>query len=171
MKAVEGYIFHCWHILCCVSLLKLIVHLAREREKVMGGQKKMRVERRKDRRYKALEGAFAAINFSSHKLGQIIDISMGGICFKYVDTGIDDKEAGTQESISLSSMGHYVGDLPFRTAGDYEVLNLPTFSFMKVMKKHVQFSDLNLKQLCELDNYLRNNVSEPVEQPPLQYKP
>jgi len=134
--------------------------------------RKRTIERRKNKRYKAVEGAYAAISPNSHKLGQIIDVSMGGLAFKYIDTSEDDiqNEHLPEETIFLSSMGYYVGDLPFKTISDYEVTNAPSFSSMKVRKRHVQFTDLSFKQLFDLDYYLRNNVSEQVEKLPQQYK-
>ncbi len=134
--------------------------------------RKRTVERRRNKRYKAVEGAYAAISPNSHKLGQIIDISMGGLSFKYIDTSKDDKETDStpEDSVFLSSMGYYVGDLPFKTVSDYEITNAPSFSSMKVRKRHVQFTDLSFKQLFDLDYYLRNNVSEQVEKLPEQYK-
>lgn len=127
--------------------------------------RKRTIERRKHKRYKAVEGAYAAISPNSHKLGQVIDISMGGLSFKYIDTTSDDTdfEQPSEESIFLSSMGYYVGDLPFKTISDYEITNAPSFSSMKIRKRHVQFTDLSFKQLFDLDYYLRNNVSEQVE--------
>ena len=127
--------------------------------------RKRTIERRKHKRYKAVEGAYAAISPNSHKLGQVIDISMGGLSFKYIDTTSDDVEfeQSPEESIFLSSMGYYVGDLPFKTISDYEITNAPSFSSMKIRKRHVQFTDLSFKQLFDLDYYLRNNVSEQVE--------
>ncbi len=114
-----------------------------------------------------MEGAYAAINPKSLKLGQIIDISMGGLCFKYIDTSKTDEqdEQLPEETVILSSMGYYVGDLPFKTIDDYEVTNTPSFSSMKVRKRHVQFKDLSFKQLFDLDYYLRNNVTEQVKNP------
>jgi len=134
--------------------------------------RKRTVERRKNKRYKAVEGAYAAISPKSRKLGQIIDISMGGLCFKYIDTSNTDEQDDQlpEETVFLSSMGYYVGDLPFKTVDDYEVTNTPSFSSMKVRKRHVQFTDLSFKQLFDLDYYLRNNVTEQVESPPQQYQ-
>ncbi|WP_457554090.1 PilZ domain-containing protein [Desulfobacula sp.] len=127
--------------------------------------RKRTIERRKSKRYKAAEGAFAAISPHSDKLGQIVDISMGGLAFKYIDTSIENKENQTpsDETIFLSSMGFYVGDLPFKTISDTEVTDTPSFSSMKLREKHVQFTDLSFKQLFDLDYYLRNNVSESGE--------
>jgi len=124
--------------------------------------RKRTTERRKSKRYKAAEGAYAAISPSSYKIGQIIDISMGGLAFKYIDTK---NQTQSEESIFLSSMGFYVGDLPFKTISDEEVTNAPSFSAMKVRERKVQFTDLSFKQLFDLDYYLRNNVSEHIENP------
>jgi hypothetical protein len=134
--------------------------------------RKRTIERRKNKRYKAIEGAYAAISPNSNKLGQIIDVSMGGLSFKYIDTNGSQAESGNlpEESIFLSSMGYYVGDLPFKSISDYEVTNAPSFSSMKVRQRHVRFSDLSFKQLFDLDYYLRNNVSEPIEKLPNEYK-
>jgi hypothetical protein len=156
--------------------LKKKLNLERKRVRIketrfMVGRKRT-VERRKNKRYKAVEGAYAAISPNSHKLGQIIDVSMGGLSFKYIDTATDDTDSDSlqDETIFLSSMGYYVGDLPFKTVSDYELNDAPSFSSMKVRKRHVQFTDLSFKQLFDLDYYLRNNVSEPIEKLPPQYK-
>jgi len=134
--------------------------------------RKRTIERRKNKRYKAVEGAYAAVSPNSHKLGQIIDLSMGGLAFKYIDTNSDDinNEQSLEETIFLSSMGYYVGDLPFKTVADYEVTNAPSFSSMKIRKRHVQFADLSFKQLFDLDYYLKNNVSEQLENVSVKYK-
>lgn len=134
--------------------------------------RKRTVDRRKNKRYKANEGAYAAISPNSSKLGQIIDISMGGLAFKYIDTATDEtssESTAAEETIFLSSMGYYVGDLPFETISDYEVINAPSFSSMRIRKRHIRFTDLSFKQLFDLDYYLKNNISEPIEQTSQNY--
>jgi hypothetical protein len=123
------------------------------------------VERRKSKRYKAIEGAYAAINPNSQKLGQIIDISKGGVCFKYIDASNDNQKSGTQQesSIFLSSIDYYVRNLHFKTVGDCDITNESLIGFIKVRKRHVQFTNLNFQQLFDLDNFLKNNTSGPVE--------
>jgi len=123
--------------------------------------KKRIIERRKNKRYKAKEGAYAAISPHSRKLGQIIDISIGGLSFKYIDNN-EEKEDEPERSIFLSSLGYYVGELPFKTIEDYEITNSPSFSSMKLRKRRVKFAELSFKQLFDLDFYLRNNVIDPV---------
>jgi hypothetical protein len=97
---------------------------------------------------------------------------MGGLCFKYINTENKSEEPvnRNEASIFLSSMGYYVGDLPFQTIADYEITDRPSFSSMKVRKRHVKFTDLTLKQLFDLDNYLKNNVSEQIQPLPNHHK-
>jgi hypothetical protein len=124
--------------------------------------KKGDIERRKNKRYKTDEGAYAAIGPDSHTLGRIINISMGGICFQYVGTIKDDQNVMTQQDnlISLSSSNKFVEDLSYKTIDDYEVTNTPSFSYMESRRQHVQFRNLNRKQFSNLGDYLKNNVSE-----------
>ncbi|MGD9824221.1 PilZ domain-containing protein [Desulfobacter sp.] len=137
----------------------------------MVGRKRI-IERRRNKRYKAVEGAYAAISPNSKRLGQIIDISMGGLCFKYIDTANkpEEPENRNEESIFLSSIGYYVGDLSFQTIADYEITDTPSCIAMKVRKRHVKFTDLTLKQLFDLHYYLKNNASEQVKPLPDQNK-
>ncbi|MCP3944919.1 MAG: PilZ domain-containing protein [Desulfobacteraceae bacterium] len=128
--------------------------------------KKHTMERRQNKRYKAVDGTYAAIHPYSHKLGQIINISMGGLAFQYIDINSYGKKHGEtpENTIFLSSMSYYVGNLYFRTILDYEITKAPSFSSMKVKKRHIQFMDLSLKQLFDLDYYLRRNISEQIAQ-------
>ncbi len=115
-------------------------------------------ERRREERLMASEGAFAAIE-SSSKAGQIIDISKGGICFRYIDDRKDSKsESQTEKPLSLVSMASYVGELDYKIVGDYPVLNISPFSSMEFRRCHVQFADLDDQKTSELDYYIHKNV-------------
>ncbi|MCP4023208.1 MAG: PilZ domain-containing protein [Desulfobacteraceae bacterium] len=133
--------------------------------------RKRTIERRKNKRYKAIDGAYAAISPNSKKLGQIVDISMGGLAFKYILTnGKGNNAVMPEEAMFLCSMGYYVGDLPFETVADYEVEDEPSFSAMDVRMRHIKFMDLSFKQLFDLDYYIRNNVSDQVGELPNYYQ-
>jgi hypothetical protein len=120
-------------------------------------------ERRKHTRYPIKEGAYATISPDSSKLGQIVNISLAGLVFKYIDTEPDARNNEiASETIFLSSMGYYVGDINFQTVLDYEMpdCTIPEASFntMKIRIRHVKFLDLKLKQLFDLDYYIENNT-------------
>ena len=126
-------------------------------------------ERRKHTRYSIKNGAYATISPDSTKIGQILDIGMAGLAFKYIDTKHvknenNDYENNSQETLFLSSMGYYVGDLDFKTVADYEVsdCDIPEASSggMNLRIRHIKFTDLKLKQLFDLDYYIGNNATE-----------
>ena len=124
-----------------------------------------KLERRKYTRYPIKDGAYATISPESTKLGQIVNISIGGLVFKYIDTDPDTQtKENIQESLFLSSMGYYVGDIDFKTVSDYEMpdCTIPEASFntMKIRVRHVKFTDLKLKQLFDLDYYIENNTTQ-----------
>ncbi len=128
-----------------------------------------RSERRKHTRYPIKNGAYATISPDSTKLGQIVDISMGGLAFKYIDTKFN-KTTTVPETLFLSSMGYYVRDIEFKTIADYEapVSEIPEdpSDNMKIRIRHVKFTDLKLKQLFDLDYYIENNTTETNDSPP-----
>ena len=126
-----------------------------------------KTERRKHKRYKAKEGAFAAINPNNcHRIGQIADISMGGLAFNYVeenyyDTGEKQKYLNEKESenlLLLSSFGYYVKDIPFKTVEDIEVDENISFSSIKLRKQRIKFNGLTSKQTFDLNSYLKHNA-------------
>ncbi len=129
------------------------------------------IERRRYKRYKAKDGAFAAINpCFSHKLGQIINISMGGLAFKYI-AGNEEKNGQEKKKyehyVLLSSLDCYVENIPFETVEDREINNYPSFSSMKLRERRIKFNGLSSKQVFALNSYLKNNVIEKFDDFPL----
>ena len=119
-----------------------------------------KLERRKYKRVSIKEGSFAAISPESRKLGQIVDISKGGLAFQYIDTTQETQEKkNIRETLFLSSKGYYVGDIDFKTIADYEIPN-PSSNTLKIKMRHVQFTDLKPKQAFDLDYYIEKNRPE-----------
>jgi len=122
-------------------------------------------ERRKHQRYPIKKGAYATISPRSSKLGQILNISMIGLAFKYIDAEPEHPKNDINfETLFLSSMGYYVGDIGFKTITDYEAPDFKTpdtsLDTMKVRIRHVKFTELNLKQLFDLDYYIKHNSNQ-----------
>ncbi len=133
-------------------------------------------ERRKYKRYKVKEGAFAAIDPNYCQLiGQIADISMGGLAFTYIDDldGSDESEhnlrentmSGSSSTMLLSSFDYYVEDIPFTTVEDVKVNDNIAFSFIKLRKMRVQFNGLTSKQAFNLSFYMKSNIIEKFDDP------
>ncbi len=136
------------------------------------------IERRKHKRYKIKEGAFAAINPNHCQLiGQITDMSMGGLAFTYIDDdvnennekeqnhSIDSDEYDHATTILLSSFDYYVEDIKFNTVEDIEIKDNIAFSFIKLRKRRIKFNGLTSKQAFDLHFYLKNNTIEKFDDP------
>ena len=116
-------------------------------------------ERRRHKRYPACDGAFAAISPNSYKLGQIINISRGGIAFQYINSERPTLNHDIEEThIFLSSKGHYVQGIPVKQVSDYAVPNTNPYSTLNMRQCAVQFGEMSMEQIINLDNYILNNT-------------
>ncbi len=119
-------------------------------------------ERRKVVRYKAMEGSYAATSPASSKPGQIVDISMGGLSFEYIDADstYQNRVEPSESYIYLNSPGYSVEKLPFKTVADYEMRDQPPSGAENLRRRHIKFTDLSLKQMFDLDYYVKKNCSK-----------
>ncbi len=117
-------------------------------------------ERRAYKRYNALDGSFAAISPNSFKLGQIIDISKGGLAFQYIQTNRNSKYNTEEKYIFLSSKGYYVHGIPFKTVADIPIPTDNPFSSITMRRCSIQFGEMEFEQKVELENYILNNTAK-----------
>jgi hypothetical protein len=118
-------------------------------------EKKNVAEQRKHKRYKAREDAFAVLNANESKIGQIKDISMGGLSIHYIANGT--KSFGSSFlDILLADNGFYMEKVPFESISDFEIPNEFAFSSLKMNRHGVKFGQLTQHQLSQLEDFLRN---------------
>ena len=111
-------------------------------------------ERRKHERYKARDGAFAVLVSDNRKLGQIKDISRGGLIFQYVDNG---KPANISSEIELFSTvsGFHLKKLEGKSVEDVKVDRTVPFSSLPMRQLRIKFGEMSLTQLKLLEVFLR----------------
>ena len=123
------------------------------------------VEERKHNRFKVQNGGFAALHPQFTVLGQIIDISRGGLAFRYVAS-----EARTSGSAKLSILmtdGSFCFEkVPFKTIWDSAIPY--EFSFGPITLRYcgVKFGELTHSQRVDLEYFIRFYTleSEPIEE-------
>ena len=109
---------------------------------------------RKHKRFTAKHGVYASILQENHKLGQIVDVSKGGLSFKYIDQhseqmfGSEDKE-----NLTLSSNHYIVEKLPFNVVDEYEVKEA-SFCNTSIKKIHIEFQTLTPRQEFLLNDFI-----------------
>ncbi|KPJ77016.1 MAG: hypothetical protein AMJ54_09630 [Deltaproteobacteria bacterium SG8_13] len=120
--------------------------------------KKRRVsDRRRKKRYRVRRGAFAALVNGTQRLGQIKDISLVGLSFRYIDSREKTTSQGVLK-ILLAGGGLFMDNLPFKPVLDVEVESESPFSTVRMRQMHIAFGDLSPRQLSRLDEFILNHT-------------
>ncbi len=129
--------------------------------------KKEFVEYRKDERIKVKAGAIVTItigentsdNFASKYIqkGQIINISKGGLAFRYADRNGESNEPFELDIIFSQNIISviYLKDVPFKTVWVSHEDSKPSFSHLKIKQRGIQFGELMPHQKNRLDCFLQ----------------
>ncbi len=112
------------------------------------------VERRRFRRFKVKDGAFAASIPDSKKLGQIIEMAKGGLSFIYIDPG--DAFEETALEIFVADGEFYISKLPVNVVSDTPVPNRLSINPIAVRRQGVEFADLTPEQISAIDSFLQH---------------
>jgi hypothetical protein len=107
------------------------------------------VEKRKHKRFRSKDLAYAAFGSKAMKIGQIIDISLGGLAFQYIADG--DQINGARElEIYLATNGFHIKDIPFNTISDIALPKEFSLSTIIMRRRGVQFGMLTKFQKTQL---------------------
>jgi hypothetical protein len=113
------------------------------------------IEKRKHKRFRSKESAYAAFGSDTMKIGQIVDISMGGLAFHYIADG--DQINGARElEIYLASNGFHMEDVPFNTVSDFVLPSEFPLTTIIMRRRGVQFGELTQFQETQLGYLIQN---------------
>jgi hypothetical protein len=112
------------------------------------------VERRKHKRFYAKDDTFAVLGPPSGNIGQVMDISMGGLAFSYV-AGEDQPNRSHKLSILLAEHSFHLTKIPIETIWDKEAEQLP-FSSLRMRRCGLQFGELTRNQENQLEYFIEN---------------
>ena len=116
------------------------------------------VEQRRYERFMVQEGAFAALKSDSVIIGQLINISKGGLSFSYVANGL--KIGNTlQVDIFLEGNGFCLKEVPFLTVSDFYMENKVPFSTIVIKQCGGQFGEMNHNQISQIDYFIENHTT------------
>ena len=140
--------------------------------------KKESIERRKHPRFKVKRGAVAAIirpslvkefpikdmpmNDSSIatapkniQMGQIINISNGGLAFRHINGNDDNNKLFDLDILSVQDK-FYLKKVPVQIVWASHAVIEPSFSLLKSEELGLRFEELNPRQKSQLDFFLQN---------------
>jgi c-di-GMP-binding flagellar brake protein YcgR len=114
-------------------------------------------ERRQQKRFRAEEGAFAALVDQESRLGQIKDISLHGLSFRYIDSH-EKLESASELKIILGNRGLYLDNLPFKIIFDFEIESEFDFSTVNMRQIGLEFGELSTGQRRQLDRFIKHHT-------------
>jgi hypothetical protein len=110
-------------------------------------------DRRHHERYATIDGVIVALMPHAEILGQMIDVSLGGLSFCYIDSVFE--ENPSSELIILVSKPHFCLDkMAYQTVADFPVPNEFSFSSIPVRRRCVRFDLLQEDQLAQLEWFI-----------------
>jgi len=118
-------------------------------------KRKKIVERRKHKRFQVEDGKFAVLRRPwphPTTLGQIIDISMGGLAFRYI-AGEERSHQPSELEILWADCSFRLDKIPFETISDFKTANEVAYSFTTTRRCGVEFGELTLNQVSELEYF------------------
>jgi hypothetical protein len=124
-----------------------------------------RVERRKHKRYKVENGALVLLGWYYEKVGRIIDISMGGLAFRYVSQGEEQDESDL--AIVLSETNFYMDEVQNRTISDFRLVDKTPTTSATPRRRGVQFTVPTDTQKAQIEFFINNYTNRANEPPEL----
>ena len=115
-------------------------------------------DRRAHIRYRASDGAYAALSPDSSKVGPIVDISMNGLCFRYIVHDDQPKEP-VETHVYVGDNGFYLEKMPYETVEDVEIDNPSSLSTIIMRQRRVRFAGLNANQRAQLKYFIAHRTS------------
>lgn len=117
------------------------------------------VERRSHKRFQAEDGAYAAVRPQYDKIGQIIDVSRGGLAFRYLASGSHEDESFEMD-IFLIGDGFHLDKVPFKTVLDQEIPKRLCPGPQTMRRCGVQFGELTQMQALELEEFILKHTMD-----------
>jgi hypothetical protein len=115
-----------------------------------------RVERRKYNRFQVPFGVFLSFGPDDSRLGEIIDVSMSGLAYRYLATE-EKPNPARRLNIFFAEHDPYMNDVPFETVSDFRTLHIP-FTPVSVRRSGVRFGELTESQVSRLEHFIDNHA-------------
>jgi len=121
-------------------------------------------ERREEERFRPKKRTFVVFKPQFLKLGKVLDISAGGLCFQYLAKEDQTVDAPAIEAdIFMSDNGYYLPDVACKMVWDTEAKEKMTFPIgFQNRRCGLQFLKLTKEQQNKLEHYLQVHTAGKV---------
>ena len=116
----------------------------------------MVTERRNAKRLRAVDGALAALSPETGRVGQIQNISLNGLAFRYIadDSPKADLSRTFKLQLIFAGKGIWLDGLPVKWIADVDIPTDSSFSGIPVRQTSLQFIHLTESQKSRLKEYI-----------------
>ena len=122
------------------------------------------VERRKHIRFQIKTKTFAAFfgPDTNRKIGEIINMSTGGMAFRYLNYekesyGCISSDKPVELDIFWDGDGYSLGKVPVKTISDSVISQISPMSFIAMRHCRMKFTELTPLQELKLDQFINNH--------------
>jgi len=113
-------------------------------------------DRRKNKRFQAEKGAFVSPKAQKRRIWQILDISRGGLAFRYIPLGEEIMESSELEILTRDTL-FSLEKIPYRIISECDIPEERISNYQ--LKRHsVQFGDLTDDQISRLEQFIQNRT-------------
>jgi len=128
-------------------------------------ERRGQIERRKHRRVNVQDIAFAVLRDPDRQLGQIMNISMGGLAYNYI-VGSGSVDSALELDILLAYKGLYMEKIHFEPVSDFQIANKSPFTPITMRRRGIKFGELTPKQTSMLQNFIQERTINRVNANP-----
>ena len=108
-------------------------------------------DRRKHQRIPIKTGVFAVIGPKSNQKCIVLDISLGGLSFRYYE--------GAEKLVKEVGKDFQLSNIPFKSIYDHELESEIPFDSLRIRKRGVVFENLTSQQKSKLEGFISNHLS------------
>lgn len=118
--------------------------------------RRLTADKRKHKRYQVRDLTFVKLSSESEEdMGQILDISKGGLALRYLVTS-EKSENFSELDIFVTGDSFTIDQIPFKTVSNLLLENRSPFSPTILKRFGVQFKELTSDQDSRLDHFISN---------------
>jgi hypothetical protein len=115
--------------------------------------------RRKEARFSVCDSVYVVINTEPQTLGQMVEISVGGLAFTLVDLNEVSKRLAEQAMLSIDlfvgGKGLFIQDLACRIVSEIENVSNPSHTLLTIKRVGVEFENLTLPQQIKINHLVQ----------------
>jgi hypothetical protein len=116
--------------------------------------------RRQFERFTAISGAIVAIRPIPELLGEMIDIGLGGLSFRYIQSEVTPQDTA-ELLILLPNRSFLLDRIPCRPVSDTQLFSDNSFSSLTMRRCSIAFGHLSPNQHSRLEHFILNYTLYP----------